>query len=70
MDSILGRPDNIFTRIYEFGDNILYSAADILHISYYDLCTYIFVYLYFFIVALLLLIIICQQYMIWKKSKL
>lgn len=60
MDSILERPDNWITQLYEWGDNILYGTADYFGISYYDLCTYVFVYLYLFVVIVLLVIIVCQ----------
>ena len=68
MDPILERPDNLITQLYEFGDNILYSTADYFGITYYDLCTYLFVYLYLFIVVLLLIIIIFQVRYIRKHS--
>ena len=69
MDPILERPDNWITRLYDFGDNILYSTADFLGISYYDLCTYIFVYLYLFVVVTLTVIILLQCVYIRKRRK-
>ena len=69
MDPILERPDNWVTGVYEWGDHILYSVADSLGISYYDLCTYIFVYLYAFIVVALLVIIVIQMILIRKRGE-
>ena len=60
MKNILERPDNWITDIYEFGDSIIYTIADLLGISYYDLCTYVFVYLYLLVVSVLTCIIIIQ----------
>ena len=67
MDPILERPDNWITSLYEFGDHILYSTADLLGISYYDLCTYVFVCLYLFIVVILI-VIFCYKWSIYEDT--
>ena len=69
MDPILERSDNWITKVYEWGDHILYSVADFLEISYYDLCTYLFVYFYFFVVFILLVIIALQVVRIRRENE-